>query len=462
MNRRAFMTTAAAGAALRPYAARSPRPNVLFLMSDEHSGRVMGCAGDGIVQTPTLDALAASGVRFSAAYCQNPICVPSRASLVTGRMPSNVGVFGNDADEQDVLRDTPVSMARSFAAAGYTVEWLGKEHWGTDNAGLGFGRENERVQKVVKQRSAAFLKLRKQVGRLPQKARGFGPDLQPDEDAVVADEAVRCLERYDGTQPFFLGVSLKKPHFPFLVEQRFLDLYQETIDLPDVTSAMLENLPEVNRRHREKYHLAAMTDAQIRHARATYYGMISFIDDELGKVLRALEANGLRDNTVVVYLSDHGDQAGHHGLWYKNSFYEDSVHVPLIWSWPGRIPRRQTVDDPVMLLDVFPSLCELCGIALPPGLEGISLVPGMHGAAGGARAVVSESYSSWKNPGRMVRRGPWKYCWYQDGQRQLYHLGRDPEEADNLAGLAEHEKRIEELHRMAMEGFRPHPSVRKG
>ena len=462
MDRREFLIVAATCVVSKSFSVEPKKPNVLFLMSDEHSGRVMGCAGDKIVKTPVFDALAKAGVHFKSAYCQNPICVPSRASMVTGRMPTNVNVFGNEAHEKDVLRDTPVTMARTFAAAGYAVEWIGKEHWGTDNAGLGFGAENEAVQITVKNRARNFLTLRKEVGRLPQKAQPFGPETVPDEDAVVADEAVHYLDAYDGTRPFFLGVSLKKPHFPFLVEQKYYDMYKESIDLPHLTQAMLDNLPEVNRKHREKYKIAEMTYDQTRKARAIYYGMISFIDDQMGKVIRKLEEKGLRNNTIILYTSDHGDQAGLHGLWYKNSFYEDSVNVPLIWSCPTKLPQKTTIEAPVMLIDIFPTLCELCGIETPEQLEGKSLVAQMNGREKGwNRAAISESYSSWNNPGRMVRMGRWKYCWYQDGHRQFYDLKNDPEEAFNLADSKDHERRIARFHRIAMDGFKEHPSVKK-
>ena len=432
-----------AGMASTLRAASASKPNVLFLMTDEHSGRVMGCAGDPIIKTPVLDALAASGVCFKSAYCQNPICVPSRASLVTGRMPTSVNVLNNQAHVHDLLRNTPITMARSFREAGYAVEWIGKEHWGTDNAGVGFGDENVKVQETVKDKASAFRMLCEEVGRLPQDAQPFGEETKPDEDAIVADQAVRYLDSYDGTKPFFLGVSLKKPHFPFLVDEKYYDLYKDTIDLPQVTAETLNGLPAVNKKHREKYRLSQMTDQKTRKARAVYYGMVTFIDDEFGKVIAKLEEKGLRDNTIIVYTSDHGDQAGHHGLWYKNSFYEDSVNVPLIWSYPAMLPQKTTIEAPVMLVDVFPTLCELCAIDAPQELEGKSLVAQMNGQEDGSgRAAISESYSNKKNPGRMVRKGRWKYVWYKDGYRRLTDLESDPEERVNLAGRPEQKERV--------------------
>lgn len=223
-------------------------------------------------------------------------------------------------------------------------------------------------------------------------------------------------------------------------------------------------LPESNlhKKHRAKYKFAEMPDASIRKARAVYYGMISFIDDKMGKVIRKLEEKGLRDNTIIVYTSDHGDQAGHHGLWYKNSFFEDSVNVSLIWSYPAKLPRKTTIEAPVMLLDVFPTLCELCGIEAPKELEGKSLVAQMNGKDDGSeRAAISESYTDATNGGRMVRKSRWKYFCYQNGDRRLYDLKNDPEERKNLVNSKEQKKRVAHLHRLAMNGFKKHPGKKK-
>lgn len=426
------------------------RPNVLLLMADEHSGRVMGCAGNKIVKTPTLDSLAKSGVYFRSAYCQNPICVPSRASLAAGMMPSKVGVFGNKADLHHILRDRPVTLARVFTNAGYTAEWLGKEHWGTDNAGLGFGDRNVAVKKKTRRACGPYFDLFDEVGRLPQNAQTFGNETKPIEDTIVASQAVKWLNRYNGGQPFFLGVSLKLPHFPFLVEEKYYNMYKDIVDLPRVTKRMINGLPLVNQRRRAKYKFAEMTDEEIKKARAVYYGMVTYVDRQLKQVIRKLEEKGLRDDTIIVYLSDHGEHAGEHGIWYKNSFYEDSAMVPLMFSYPKAIPANTSVHSHVQIMDVFPTLCDLCNITIPEGLDGKSLMPLVRGEENGwRRHVISETYAF--KPGRMVRYKQWKYNWYEEGGNQLFHLKRDPAEQFNLYGTQKYAEVVELLHKLAME-----------
>ena len=218
--------------------AESVRPNILLLMTDEHSPHVLRCYGNQIIQTPTLDALAESGVRFNNTYCQNPISVPSRASFLTGRMPSHVGVFNNDADDKQTLKDEPVTFANIFKAAGYSVEWLGKTHWGAKNDDLGFGKLNNALQKRNKIKE--YIDLRNELGRLPHDARPYDFSEMLDEDSIVVDEAIKFLENYSG-EPFFLGVSLKNPHFPFMCQRKYYDLYKDTVDMPYVTQEMIDS-----------------------------------------------------------------------------------------------------------------------------------------------------------------------------------------------------------------------------
>lgn len=427
--------------------------NVLLLMSDEHSGRVMGSAGNPIIKTPSLDALAASGVLFRSAYCQNPACVPSRASLVTGQMPSKLGVFDNKAHQKNLLQGTPVTLARTFTNAGYTAEWLGKEHWGTSNKDLGFGKENKVVYERIRTKCQVHKDLRKKVGVQPQQAQPFGKEIKPLRDVLVADGAIDWLNDYDGTKPFFLGVSLVNPHFPYMVLREYYNMYKNVIDLPRVAPKMIEELPYVNKKEREMYGWGNMTTEQTKIARAVYYGMISFADELFGRVIRKLEEKGLREDTIIVYLSDHGEFAGEHGLWYKNSFYEDSAIVPLIFSFPQAIPVGTQINSPVQLMDVFPTLCELCNITIPEEIDGKSLMPIVRGdERGWRRHAISENYR-FGSSGRMVRKGPWKYCWYEDGENELFNLKEDPAEEKNLYKNPKYAKKVKLFHKLAMKSY---------
>jgi choline-sulfatase len=424
-------------------AARShPRYNVLFLMSDEHSPHAAGFLGSRIVKTPALDSLARSGTAFSAAYCQNPICVPSRASFVTGRMPSNVGVFGNEGG----LRSDVTTLADVFNQAGYQTGWFGKTHWGGDprfKAGPG-----NADREALRRRGGKDLK----IGRLPEEATVAPWPAAAEVDTVTKEEAVKFLQE-NRNRPFFAGVSFIKPHFPFIVQENYYRIYKDIADVPRVTQKMIDELPAVSKQEREKYGFAKLTEQQIRKARAVYFGMVTYIDDLVGEILKEVDRLGLRENTIILYIADHGELAGEHGLWYKNSFYEASVRVPFVWSFPKAIPQGKMIGAPVMNMDIFPTLCDLCGIPKPAGLEGQSLLPLMSGKEDGSRRyALSENFRG-RSASRMIRTDRWKYCYFHEDREQLFDMRNDREEVNNLAGAPEHRELVASLRSRALAGW---------
>lgn len=445
-TRREFLAMTAATAA-----APVERPNVLFLMSDEHSPHAARWMGSRIVETPALDSLAREGVAFTSAYCQNPICVPSRASFVTGRMPSNVGVFGNDGG----LKPEAPTLADIFRKGGYTTAWFGKTHWGGNprfdiqpgrDAGAREGHETGR-------------------SRLPQDAKITGEAIEDEVDALAQRQILAFLKEHR-EKPFFAGVSFIKPHFPFIVQEEYYRRYKEIAGVPEVTERMIEDLPRMSRAERDKYGFASLTPEQIRRARAVYFGMVTFIDELVGGILKQLEALGLRRKTIVLYTADHGELAGEHGLWYKNSFYEAAVRVPHIWSIPGRV-KEKVVTAPTMNMDIFPTLCELCGLEKPAGLEGASLLPLIDGKDRGTeRIALSENFrGGWAS--RMIRKGRYKYSYFHEDREHLFDLEKDPEERTNLAGEPGHARVLADMKASALagwnrEGFRRRQGNRKG
>jgi len=430
-------------------AGQNKKPNILFLMTDQHSMRVLGSYGNQIIKTPNLDKLANEGVIFKSNYCQNPICLPSRASLITGKMPSSLGIFGNDG----VLREK-TTMATVFAAQGYEVAWLGKEHWGATNAEVGFGNLNDKAHEAFKEKYRPLNKLRKDVGRLPQNAYAYKLSEGEDYEALVTDHAIKFLE--DNTMNnFFLGVSFKKPHFPFMCHQKYFDLYKDIVDMPEVTPDMIEALSINEKKTIEKYELDKMSSTEIKQARAMYYGMVTYIDEQFGRILDKLKELGLRENTIIVYTSDHGEMAGEHGLWYKNSFLEASVAAPLIFSYPKTLPINKKINASSMLLDIFPTLCDLSDIGQPNDLEGTSLLPlmsGVENADNSDRVAYSEMYRS--STGIMVRKGKWKYIRYNSEKEYLYDIDTDPREINNLINSTQHQAIIRELSTLASAKFR--------
>lgn len=436
----ALLFAAASLASIATGAGTPPDYNVLFLMTDEHNARIMGCAGDPVVKTPTLDALAARGVRFSAAYCQNPICVPSRVSLVSGRMASNVGVFQNSASAT-MKYENITTLADVFGQAGYRTAWFGKTHWG-----------NPRFQNTDGRDRPDFEKKEKSLGRLPQQSAVSTWPVEQNTDHGTAEDALAFLEK-NRDRKFFAGVSFIKPHFPFTIQPKYHDLYKGRLGLPRAPEKLIAELPAISKRERETYKHAEASADEIIRSRELYYGMVTYADEEFGRILRRLDELGLREKTIIVYTADHGEMLGERGIWYKNSFYEGSVAIPFIWSFPRALPQGKVVSAPVMNMDVFPTLVELCGLARPAGLEGSSLMPLMTGRDDGqGRIALSENYRG-NFAGRMIRTPEWKYVFYTNGEHFLYHMQNDPREETNLVADPKYRGLVDDLHRRAADGW---------
>jgi len=415
--------------------------NVILLMTDEHNPRIIGCYGDALVKTPTLDGLAARGVRFTSAYCQNPICVPSRVSLVSGRMPSHLQTFGNTANQK---YENITTLADVFVKAGYQTAWFGKTHWGDPRfQKTGEGAKNKRVAKAEQDES---------FGRLPQESQVSKWPVEKNPEHLTAGEALAFLEQ-NKARKFFMGVSFTKPHFPFTIQQQYYDLYRGKVSPPRATPELIEELPAVSKQERAKYKHAEATTEDIMRAKAIYYGMVNYVDEELGRILKKLDEMGLRDKTIILYTADHGEMLGDRGIWYKNSFYDGSAGIPFIWSFPKALPQGKVVSAPAMNMDIFPTLCDLCNLPKPAGLEGKSLVPLMKGTEDGRdRYALSENYRG-GFAGRMIRTAKWKYSFYTNGEEYLYDMQADPNEENNLIKNPAHRKTADELKQRASEGW---------
>ena len=419
-------------------AEKAPEYNVLLLMTDEHNPRIMGCAGDPIVRTPTLDSLAARGVRFTAAYCQNPVCTPSRVALASGRMASNLGTFGNGNTQK---YQNVTTLADLFVQAGYQTVWFGKTHWGDPRFQNSRGGDRE-----------DFEKSERAFGRLPQESSVSTWPVEQNTDHATAEEALAFLDQIKNRK-FFLGVSLIKPHFPFTIQQKYYDLYKGKVGLPRVTDKLISELPTLTKEERAKYNHAGATEEDVLRTRAMYYGMVTYADEEMGRIVRKLDALGLREKTIIIYTADHGEMLGDRGIWYKNTFYEGSAGIPFIWSFPPRLPQGKVVRVPAMNMDVLPTLADLCGFAKPGGLEGSSLLPVMLGTDPGSnRFALSENYRG-NFAGRMIRTPGWKYFFYTTGEEFLYDLESDPGEETNLVHDPRNRALADELKQKASAGW---------
>jgi len=427
--------------------------NLLVLMSDEHAPQAMGCAAHPLVRTPHLDGLAARGLRFTSAYCTSPICVPSRAGFATGKYQHQVGYW----DNADAYDGAVPSWHHHLRGSGHRVVSIGKLHFrGLPGDDHGFSEEILAMHVVeglgdVKGLVRSEIPRRKGYDKLASMAgAGETPYTRYDRDiASRASDWLRNEAPKWRARPWALFVSFVCPHFPLIAPPEFFALYPpERIALPK------QYRPAERPRHPylSDYHGCVGYDdgfdgdhAKVRRALAGYLGLVSFMDDNVGKVLRTLDECGLGADTRVVYTSDHGDNMGARGLWGKSTMYEESAGVPLILAGPG-IPARASCAAPTSHIDLFAFFLEATGTPPPSGnYRGVSPLALAAGGHDG-RTVLSEYHAIGSTGGvTMLRKGRWKYVYYVGYPPQLFDLERDPQELADIAGDRAHAPILREL-----------------
>lgn len=442
------------------------QPNILMICSDQHAARVLGTAGDRIVATPHLDALAAEGCRFDSFYCNGPICVPSRMSYITGRFPFHNEVTSNGG----VLDSRYPTLAHLAVRGGYHAVLAGRMHFMGSDQRHGF---LERLVGDLYSYAVYGGADRKPAGEsfsnlgncyLPDPLLHVGPGENPyvEYDRAVTDATGQWLRQYarrDGSPPpFFMLTGLMLPHCPYIAPRALFDKYYGNVRVPRLSSAELDALHPHHQAYRRSIKLDEMPSANFDIAAAAYYGLVDQLDRNVGAILAALRETGLWNNTIVVYFSDHGEMLGQHGRWHKECFFEDAVRVPFIVRHPNQ-KLRLSVAEHRSLVDLLPTLGDWTGVNCPPGVDGTSLVPVMTGAAPAADRVVKAETYTWEDVGgstlssnRMVRKGPWKLCYY--GARdslELFNLADDPGENANRAASPAHAGALKELSSLLFE-----------
>lgn len=424
------------------------QPNILFLMADQMAVSALPFHGHPLVKAPHLSRLAAEGVVFESAYCNSPLCAPSRFTLMTGQLPSRIGGYDNAAD---LPADTP-TFAHYLRDAGYYTALSGKMHFCGPDQLHGF---EERLTTDIYPADYGWFVDWEDVETRPSYYHNMSSVIQAgpcvrsnqlDFDDEVTFRAKRFLYDYvrnGERRPFCLTVSLTHPHDPYTIPQAYWDRYDhDSIDMPRVPFSRAPLDPH-SRRLRHVYQLdeGTLDDEQIRNARHAYYGAISYVDDQIGAVLGVLEATGLADDTIVVFSGDHGDMLGERGLWYKMSWFENSARVPMIIHAPNRFaPRR--VRESVSTMDLLPTFAELANAGVAPDyaapLDGRSLLPHLTGN-GGHDEVIGEYLAEGAiAPLLMIRRGRYKFVHASTDPDQLFDLEADPLELVNLAESPEH------------------------
>lgn len=416
-------------------------PNLLIVMSDQHVPFACGAYGSEVARTPNIDALAARGTTFDAAYCNSPICVPSRASMATGRY---VHRTGNADNASPYLGTEAASWGHRAVRAGIPTTTIGKLHYRSVQDDTGFP-DQRRPLHVRDGVGDLFHALRELQPPAPQ-LRAAVLDARSGEsdysrfDRNVAQDAVAWLhERAEAGGPWVGKVSFVTPHYPFTVPQEFLDLHPLS-SLPVPTRfdpREWDHHPGVRAYRRGCDLEEPLTREQTLSAVQAYHGLVSLMDAQVGLVLDALRDTGQEEDTVVLYVSDHGELLGTDGLWFKGTMGEGSVRIPMVLAGPG-VPVGARCGTNASLVDVFPTVVDVLGLPADPqdaDLPGRSLRQLANAPLDPSRTVFSEYHSASSVSGSfMVRRGSWKYVSYTGFPERLFDLQADPEENHDLAG----------------------------
>jgi len=433
-------------------------PNILLIMVDQLAPHFLSAYGHPLVKTPNVDRLCAEGVVFDAAYCNAPLCAPSRYVMMSGRLPSKIGAWDNAAE---FPAEVP-TFAHYLSALGYRTGLAGKMHFCGPDQLHGF---EERLNTDVYPADFTWtpdwdepdkpLDWFHNMGVVRQAGtclRSTYLDFD-DEVTFAAKRHLFDLARGGEQRPFCLVASYIHPHDPYINRPEYWDLYRDDeIDLPAVTQRDVEDDPH-SRRLRTAMAMddPAPSEAQVRAARHGYYASISYVDARIGELLAALAECGFADDTVVLLTGDHGDMLGERGLWFKMSWFENSARVPLVAHWPAVFPARRAAGA-VSLVDVLPSLVELAsdgaGFDYATPLEGRSLVPHLSGSGGHDEAIGEYFGEAIGTPLFMIRREGLKYVCAEGDPPQLYDLAEDPRE---LVNLAADERRADEVARFGDE-----------
>ncbi len=443
------------------------RPNILLIMSDEHDPAAAGCYGDPLVRTPHLDALAERGVRFDAAYCNSPLCVPSRMSVTAGQYISRCGGWSNACR---LASDDYPSLPQALNAVGYESYLCGKQHYHRthrngftdilpdsnsrqgDNRGHHDGRGGRRAAESGQLNVGTWQK-RSDEFYAAEHSRVL------EHDRAVTHTARGFLAgRHRDDPPFFLFAGYVAPHFPLIVPPEIAA--HDTGRTPPPIGRpnwepIVEGVGPLNEQHlRRGFGLIGAEVETERKGRDLHWALTDWFDGEVGKLLDALGRSDVADNTVVIYTSDHGENKGDHGLWWKNCMYEHGARVPLIVSWPARWAGGQRRTAACSLVDLVQTLIELGGGEAHEPMDGDSMLPWLDDAAHAWKDfALSEYYGHNVASGfTMLRQGKWKYIYHaridekHGPERQLFDLENDPQELHDLAREAAQAGRMEAMH----------------
>jgi choline-sulfatase len=441
-------------------------PNFLFIMADQLAAPALSIYGDKIAKTPAMDKLANDGVVFENAYCNLPMCGPSRASLHAGRLPFSIAMYDNASE---FMASIP-TFAHYLRDLGYQTELAGKMHFvGADQL---HGYHKRHTTEIYPANFAWTVDWSKGREYRPTNLTmapviESGPcvrTLQMDYDDEVTYHGVQAiydLARRQTNDPWMLTVSFTHPHSPFVISDEFWDLYDHNhIPLPIVPPLGLDEMDHLSRnlhycQARDQF---TITDDHRRNAKHAYYGMISYIDSKIAALKTALERSGMADDTIIIFTADHGEMMGERGMWYKQHFFEWASHVPLVFYAPKRWPASRVTKN-CSLVDIMPTLLDLAiegnftNYVGP--IDGKSLAPVLHGDSSHMSDIVISEFAAdgSTGPSRMVKHGSMKYMDLEGSDTLLFDLDQDPHELNNLIDDPAHADSATELQAICEGGW---------
>ena len=432
-----------------------PKPNLLFLLSDEHSYRFLSALkNDPVgeeVETPNLDRLIAGGTHFTDAYCQMPLCTPSRISLLTGLLPQACGAWSNES----VLRPELPTIGSVFGDAGYKTALIGKMHLGGRAQFAGFQERpyGDLTGKTGHQWEPIDDADRHGMRARTAKAGVSGIPESLLQEQITAQETVAWIREQEAAdKPWFALASFSRPHFPLTAPKRWIDYYRRRgISKPKFGPGGDAFDHPMSAAMRKGFRADEIDHDEMMEARLGYFACVSYLDEVIGDLIMRLDASGSLDNTVIVYTTDHGEMAGEHGVWWKNGWYEACTRVPLVISTPEqrRTVRQgaggaganapggpaQRCSTPVGLIDLLPTICRLCNVQVPAHFDGRDISPALTGGSLEEVPVTIDALVPRWGPGtefRAVRQGRFKYVRFRNAEPLAFDVVEDPGERRNL------------------------------
>lgn len=484
----------AATSAVKPYRP-SDKVNIVMLMADQHRWDCMGAYGSKAIHTPNMDRIAREGVVFENAYSSTPSCTPARSALMTGRSPWGHGMLGYGTIATNPY---PTEKAAAMAKAGYYTTSVGKNHYypitnphgyhhlvSDEHCSYWFHKGEGKHAQSAEPRCDYESWFWSQMPDKDPHATGLGwndrsskPFAYPEEMHAThwtGETAVRFLQQYERDEPFFLKVSFIRPHSPYDAPERLFRMYER--DLPKAAVGDWAKKYEPHSSERDDLWHGKFSDAEIHSSRQGYYAGVSFVDEQIGRILRVLEQRDMLDNTMIVYFSDHGDMLGDHNMWRKSYAYESSAHIPMLVR-PAKSQQLQVagkrMSQVVEIRDLLPTFLDAAGAAIPEDVEGKSLLELLRGKTEWREYLDLEHAITYdpSNHWTALTDGKWKYIFHcYDGTEQLFHLAEDRAELHDLSAEAAHAEtlamwRARMVKHLEVRG--PHwvqdgkPAIRKG